>query len=316
MWLLLAAGAAVCFGVRGILYQWTSKQPADRNLLLLGVYLCGAAVALMAALASGQSWTSGAWMGLAMGAFSFVSNASMHKGFSIGKASLVAILTGLPPVVVVTGALVLWGEKLSLEQGISFAVILSGVLLLRYSGGLSKDDLQGAGWGLLALVAFALTDLSGKQATLWQGETFPTLVYMYGAGSLLFGASVLRGMLRLRRGKLEVAAAAALGAGAPSGKGTDEGDTERIGAAAASGWSVRRTLSVGVAVGLTNICGMMLLLPAFRLGVTGLVSIIVSLNVLIILGYARVFLRERFTVRETAGMALALVGLMALRYFG
>lgn len=111
MWFVFAAASAVCFGLRGILYQWTSQRPIDRNLLLLGVYLSGSIIAFTANLIVGQPGSLGAWVGVLMGLFSFISNASMYRGFAVGKASLVAMFTGLPPVVVVIAAYLIWGKS-------------------------------------------------------------------------------------------------------------------------------------------------------------------------------------------------------------
>lgn len=314
MWLAYAAGAACCFGLRGILYQWTSKQPADRNVLLFGVYLCGALLAFLLNGGFGQAWTAGAWAGVLMGVFSFISNSSMHKGFAVGKASIVALLSGLPPLVVVILAYGLWGEKLSWGQGLAFAVILGGGLLIKSSGGLSLQDMKGAQWGLLAMFTFALTDLSSKQATLWGGETLPTVAVMYVTGSLLFGISAWRATLRSKRlaavheaARTETAAAAAAEA---NGNGLDGNAAEVI------RWSSFKTLLVGMGVGVTNISGMVLIMPAMKLGVTGLVSVIIAMNVLLILLYARVVLKERFKPLEVAGMILAFGGVLVLRLLG
>lgn len=308
MWLLLAASAAVCFGLRGILYQWTSRQPADRNILLFGVYACGAVVALLLNLAWGQPWTAGAAVGTAMGLFSFVSNSAMHKGFAVGKASLVALLVGLPPLIVVLAALALWNEHLSMGQSLAFVVILSGGLLVKTAGGLSLRNMEGAQWGLLAMVTFAFTDLSSKQTTLSGGETLPTLAMMYVTGSLLFGAAA--GIARMRRQR---AAAAVSAGGGEAAKAREE-------TAAASGsrtaWSVRKTIVVGMVVGLSNISGMILMMPAMKMGVTGLVSAIIALNALIIMLYAWTVLRERVKPLELAGMILAFAGVLALRMLG
>jgi drug/metabolite transporter (DMT)-like permease len=321
MWLAYAAGAACCFGLRGILYQWTSKQPADRNVLLFGVYFCGAVLALLLNAGIGQAWTSGAAMGIAMGLFSFISNSAMHKGFSVGKASIVALLSGLPPLVVVLAAYVIWGEKLSWEQGFAFAVIMCGGLLIKSSGGLSLQDMKGAQWGLLAMITFALTDLSSKQATMWDGETLPTVAVMYLTGSLLFGATAWRSVSAGRKQVWEITAAQRETAASESAEvisrlPSEAPDVPASLSAPAAGWSLRKTVLVGMAVGLTNISGMILIMPAFKLGVTGLVSVIIALNVLLILLYARFFLKERFKPLELAGMALAFGGVIVLRLFG
>ncbi len=307
MWLLLAASAAVCFGLRGILYQWTSRQPADRNMLLFGVYACGAVVALALNLFWGQPWTAGAAVGIAMGLFSFVSNSAMHKGFAVGKASLVALLVGLPPLIVVLAAMVLWKEHLSVGQTLCFVVILGGGLLVKSAGGLSLRNMEGAQWGLLAMVTFAFTDLSSKQAALSGGETLPTLVLMYVTGSLLFAVSA--GVDRKRQ-----LAAEARG-------GADAAIARKETAAASEGmqpprWSLGKTVGIGMAVGISNISGMILMMPAMKMGITGLVSAIVALNALIIMLYAWIILRERVKPLELAGMILAFAGVLALRLLG
>lgn len=307
MWLVLAASAAVCFGLRGILYQWTSRQPADRNVLLFGVYVCGAVAALILNLFWGQPWTAGAAVGIAMGLFSFVSNSAMHKGFAVGKASLVALLVGLPPLIVVLAAMVLWDEHLSVGQTLCFAVILGGGLLVKSAGGLSLRNMEGAQWGLLAMVTFAFTDLSSKQAALSGGETLPTLVLMYVTGSLLFAVSA--GMERKRQ------------LAAEARRGADDALARQETAAAAEGghiprWSLGKTVGIGMAVGVSNISGMILMMPAMKMGITGLVSAIIALNALIIMLYAWIILRERVKPLELAGMILAFAGVLALRLLG
>lgn len=293
MWLILAAASAVCFGLRGILYQWTSQKPLDRNLMLFGVYLCGMVVAILANIVTRQVWTWGAFMGVSMGFFSYVSNAAMYKGFAVGKASLVAIFTGLPPVVVVATAYLLWGEKLNWGQMAAFVIILGGIVIIRYSNELSLSNLKGVQWAILAMFGFAVTDLSSKQSMLWHGEIFPTLTVMYTTGALLFLAS-----WRKKRSGRDI-----------TGLMPEIKPAEKR-------WSRRRTFLWGMVVGLTNISGMILILPAFKLGVTGLVSAIIATNVLLILFYARIFLKERFSGLQFAGMISAISGIILLRLLG
>src|SRR3954452_13154627 len=112
MWLTYSVFAAISFGLRGILYHWTSQKPLSRNLLLCGTFTMGAIINGVCALIISSNWTMAALIGVLMGLFSFGANASMFKGFAVGKASLVAILTALPSVIVVIAAFGLWGERL------------------------------------------------------------------------------------------------------------------------------------------------------------------------------------------------------------
>lgn len=316
MWLAYASLAAVCFGFRGILYQWTSQKPIERNLMLLGVYVSGAFVSFAAALALGQSWSPAVWTGLVMGAFSFVSNASMYKGFSVGKASLVAVFTALTPVVVAAVSYFRWGETLNIWQAAAFLVIVAGIVIIRYSNDLSWRNLQGVQWALLAMVTFGITDLASKQAMLRQADKLPTLFVMYATGSILFFA--LWSLGRLRKGApgagvgKEVAVATVSGAAAAIAR-TDAGGRGPKAEAAAAAWSIRKTIGWGAFVGLTNISGMVFILPAFQHGITGLVSAVVATNVLLILLYARVFLKERWSFQELIGILCALAGVLGLR---
>lgn len=93
----------------------------------------GALISGVCAILFQQAWTVSALIGVQMGLFSFGANASMFKGFAVGKASLVAILTGLPSVVVVFVAYLIWDERLNIMQFLAFVIIVIGILVVRYS---------------------------------------------------------------------------------------------------------------------------------------------------------------------------------------
>ncbi|GGG62137.1 hypothetical protein GCM10010918_14750 [Paenibacillus radicis (ex Gao et al. 2016)] len=280
----------------------------------------------MCAVVTEQQWTTSALIGLQMGLFSFGANASMFKGFAVGKASLVAILTALPSVVVAIVAYILWEEKLNGMQFLAFAVIITGILLVRYSNDLSWSNLQGAQWGLLAMLLFAGNDLSGKWSTMMEAQMFPTLVCMFAMGSLCFGLWWLKDL----RGE-RLAAEKAVEIGAANEAGTIRGNggaKARIASAAVSsageeaaalsraGWGGKRTFSTGLGIGITNAVGMMLIITAFDHGKAGLVSAVTALNVLIVLLYTRFVVKEKFTKLETIGIATAFAGILLMRLFG
>jgi|GEM_PF-160455 len=333
MWLTLSVLAALSFGTRGILYHWTSQKPINRNLLLFGAFTMGFIINLFCALLLSSNWTMAALIGMMMGLLSFGANGAMFKGFAVGKASLIAILTALPSVIVVVIAYFLWGEKLNSAQLAAFIIIVAGILLVRYSNDLSLKNLKGAQWGLIALMLFAFNDLSGKWSTLAEAELFPTMVFMFGTGASCFLIWWLRDLRQERHQRQEVLGEAlaiihgqngagtgtGLGAGTGVNAGTGAEATQNVPHAASleatGSWSNKKTFLVGMGVGITNAVGMMFIVSAFDIGVTGLVSAVTSLNVLIVLLYTRFVVKEKFTRTEVAGIVLALIGIILMRLF-
>ncbi|WP_462410574.1 EamA family transporter [Neobacillus sp. Marseille-QA0830] len=296
MWFVFAVAAAVCFGLRGILYHWTSQRPIDRNLLLMGVYLSGTIITVGVNLFVQQPWSMGALMGVLMGMFSFIANASMYKGYAVGKASIVALFTGLPPLVVMTVAYILWQEGLTPWQFAAFFIVLIGLLLIKYSQDLRLGQLKGVQWGLLTMFFFGFTDVSVKQATLFGASALPALTLMFATGSLMFGTSWALVKSHENKVRKEVAAA-----------------SELVNRQVATGWTMGKTVGWGMAVGITNALGMLLIFPAYRDGITGIVSAIVASNVALVLLYARFYLKEDWTKREALGLLMAFFGIILLR---
>lgn len=296
MWLVYAVLSSVAFGLRGILYHWTSQKPINRNLMLFGVFSTGTIISLLISVILQQQWTIYNLVGIFMGLFSFLANGSMYKGFSVGKASLVALLTGLPPVVVVVLAYIRWGETLTLWQLAAFVIIILGILIIRYSSDLSLKQLQGVQWGLLTMVFFAMNDLSSKQAMLLNASIFPTLFMMFITASICFGSLWLIGKYRASKNTKQDIHVSKLIKEQP--------------------WKESKIFLWGMLVGVTNASGMFLILPAFKLGVTGLVSAVVAMNVLFILLYSSIFLKEIFSPREFIGICLALAGVILLSLLG
>ncbi|MFQ3229652.1 DMT family transporter [Reinekea sp.] len=287
-WILYALLAALFFGLRGVLYQWTSQKTMNRNLMLCGVFFMGFLVSIVFILfqkTSLNASTGHILVGGSMGVLSFMANAALYKGYAVGKASLVSVLAGLPPLIVVILAFLLWNETLTAIQIWSFVIIFVGIYLIRYSNDLSLKDLKGAQWGLLAALFFGLNDIMGKQSTRVESDMFITLVLMFGVGSLLF----FLGWLTNRGSR-------------------NQGNSEMS-------WSTARTFNVGMLVGLTNVGGMVGILTAFETGPTGMVSAIAALNLLVVLFYTRFFLKVPFRLLELIGIGFALGGLLLLRLF-
>ncbi len=287
MWIVFALLATVFFGMRGIMYQWTSQKRINRNLLLFGVFFIGFIISLSGAMLLNHQWYGWAdvAVGLSLGFGSFAANAFLYKGFSVGKASLISILSGLTPLFVLIFAFLLWQETLTALQLVGFFIIFGGLYIIRYSNDISLTNLQGVQWGLLAALFFSFNDLLSKQSTLLEADTFATLTSMFGFGSFLFAMSWLA------KGNSSV---------------DDENDVRPK-------WSGVKTFSCGLMIGLTNVAGMVAIISAFAIGNTGLVSAISGMNILIILLYSRIILKESFTRQELLGLTTAFVGVIVLR---
>ncbi len=288
MWIIYALLAAVFFGVRGIMYQWTSQKNINRNLMLFGVFFIGFITSGIAMILLAQQWYgwSDIAVGLALGLGSFAANAFLHKGFSVGKASLISILSGLPPLFVVLLAFLFWNETLTTFQLVGFVIIFAGLYTIRYSNDISFQNLQGAQWGLLAALFFAFNDLLGKQSTRLEADIFATLTLMFGFGSLLFALSWLKN----RQVKVQKL------------------NDSRV------QWSGTKTFSFGLLIGFSNMAGMVAILSAFAIGTTGLVSAISSMNILIILLYSHFVLKESFSRQEILGITASVGGILILRF--
>ncbi len=292
MWFIFAVAAAACFGLRGILYHWTSQRPIDRNLLLLGVYLSGTLISVVVNLFIQQPWSKGVWLGLVMGLFSFIANASMYKGYAVGKASIVALFTGLPPLVVVIVAYLLWGEALTSWQLTAFFIVLLGLLLVRYSQDLKFNQLKGIQWAVLTMFFFGFTDVTIKQATVADAAMLPVLTVMFATGSLLFGAMWFIKYMKDR-----------------ASNSTVEKEKLHNGPS----WTLKRTFGWGMIVGISNVAGMILVFPAFDGGITGIVSAIIAMNVVFVILYVRFYLKEHLSKREVIGLLTAFIGILVLR---
>jgi len=305
MWFVFSLLAALVFGLRGICYHWTSKLNVNRNLLLCGVFASGAIVNITLAVIFQVSWSTACLIGIQMGLFSFIANASMYKGFATGKASVVAIITALPAVFVVVFAYIFWGEKLHYMQLIAFIILVAGILFVRYSSDITLKNLQGAQWAVLAMIFFACNDLSGKWSTVLQAETYPTLVLMFLTGTICFGSWWLIDLLRDRRKQAAVLASAPHALREVAVSAVNQGALLGVG----------RTFVIGLAVGLTNTVGMVFILNGFALGKAGLVSAIVALNVVLILAYTKIIVKESLTKTELIGIVFAIAGILMIHLF-
>ncbi|WP_145146174.1 DMT family transporter [Paenibacillus xylanexedens] len=294
MWFVAAIGAAFFFGLRGILYQWTSQRSIDRNLLFIGIYISSTILVLILNSILNQPWSKGIWFGLLMGIFSFLANTFSHKGYAVGRASVIAFFSSLTPVLVVLFAALLWGEALTPSQLTGFSIITLSLIIVRY-----RKDTQGGnkyrGWqfGFLSIIFYSFTDLSSKQSLLEEASILPVLTTMFATSTVLFSGAYF-----IKKSSLDSLEQ-------ESSPKPIQNDTY---------WTNFNILLLGTGIGLVNVLAMILKLVAFDSGVTGVVSSIIGLSIVVILLYARVHLKEAMTRTEISGVVIALIGVIVLKW--
>jgi drug/metabolite transporter (DMT)-like permease len=210
----------------------------------------------------------------------------MLRGFAVGKASLIALMSGLPSLVVVSLSYVIWDERLNGVQVAAFVLIVAGIVTIRYTRDLRSGSMKGFGWGLLTLVLFGLHDISGQFSMKADAPQMWSLFMLFVTAAVFVG---VMGVIQKMRARGVASEAAVPGQ-----------------------WSVVRTFATGMMIGLFHMGGTFFLMRAFDIGMTGLVTAVVSMNVVLIIAYAGVFLKERFALKEWIGMLAALVGVVVL----
>ncbi|MNR31457.1 EamA-like transporter family protein [compost metagenome] len=141
----------------------------------------------------------------------------------------------------------------------------------------------------MALFLFAFNDLSSKWTTIVHASLFPTLLFMFATGTICFAIWWWRDKKK-------------------------HSTQKTVGTT--SSWTERKTFFFGMIVGITNVMGMILIIHGFAHGITGLVSAVVALNVLIVLLYTRFILKDRFSKLEQSGLAIAMIGILMMKLVG
>lgn len=296
MWFTFAIGAAFFFGLRGIFYQWSSHLAIDRNLLFASVYVSSTILSIVINIYMQQSWNQMAWIGILMGIFSFIANTALYKGYAIGRASVIAFFSGLTPIFVVLIASLLWKETLSMIQLIGFSIIILSLFIMKYNKDVQQGHYKGWQWGLLAILFYSFTDLASKQALLYGAYIMPTLTSMFITCSILFSISYI--ISNIKKDKI-----------------INDTVIKQVTSSSQNSWTIHKIFLLGIGMGLINITAMILKLAAFHTGITGVVSAIIALSIIIVMIYARLYLKESINRAEVYGLILALIGIVIIKGF-
>ncbi|RJE88985.1 DMT family transporter [Paenibacillus sp. 1011MAR3C5] len=136
MWLAIAIGSAILFGLAGWWMKVSQMRGGSTRMLLLALYTAGTAgfgihaaiEGSIASLTDIRVWAAG----LVIGAGSAWGNALFMKALEHGPASLTSPLTNLNIVLVVALATLWYHEPLSLPQGLGVALLMLSVMLIAY----------------------------------------------------------------------------------------------------------------------------------------------------------------------------------------
>lgn len=290
MWLVFAALSSLHFAMRGILFQVYSRKPADRNVILIGMFFAGTIVSLICSLINPSPWNTYSLLGIVMGVLSFVGNSAMYKAYAVGKASYIALLISITPVVVTFLAYLFWQEVLTDFQLFALIILMGGIVLVRVSGDFTLHDHSGTGWAIVTIFAFAFVDLLSKQTMRYEAPVFHVALFMFSSGMWCF--LINYGLVFLRK----------------------KTNAHWIGTHPSGRWSIVRCLCAGFTVGMAAAGGLIFSLPAMKLGHTGLVSAVINAQIILIVLYAAIFRRERVKLLEYVGIAIVLAGIVTLVY--
>lgn len=293
MWLVIAVGSAVLFGLAGWWMKASQMNGGDNTTLLLGLYASGTAgFAVHASLAG--SWPAlGDWRiwlaGAIIGAGSAWGNAVFMKALAYGPASLTSPLTNLNIAAVVAMSVLLYDEPLGLAEAAGIALLFAAVILIsiRRHEPLTIREKRWFAYVALAIVLFSFRN-GGLKVTgeLGLADT-PILLVGYALSLLWFAAA---GMIRQRRLRNETSAERGL-----------------------NGGSLRTGMRYGLLAGLFSYAGLQLYAVALQTGKANLAAPIFATNSLVVAAGAIIVYRERLTRTQWLAFACMIAGLAVIR---
>ncbi|MUT64346.1 EamA family transporter [Paenibacillus sp. NEAU-GSW1] len=192
MWLILAIGSALLFGLAGWWMKVSQMRGGLTSVMLFGLYVSGTAgfgihsaiENQLSLLADCRIWLSG----LIIGAGSAFGNAIFMKALDHGPASLTSPLTNANIVLVVMLGTFVYGEPLGWSEATGIALLLLAVVLIAMKGTGSNSSIDKQ-WYLYIVAAILLFTFrnGGLKVTEEIGlPSAPILFVGYGFSLLWF----------------------------------------------------------------------------------------------------------------------------------
>jgi Predicted membrane protein len=136
MWLAIAVGSALLFGLAGWWMKVSQMRRRHVSVMLFGLYASGTAGFGIHATVEGsihQLNDYRIWLaGIIIGAGSALGNALFMKALDYGPAALTSPLTNMNIVLVIALGTLYYGETLQWTEAIGIALLLAAVVMISY----------------------------------------------------------------------------------------------------------------------------------------------------------------------------------------
>jgi len=280
MWLVIAIGSAVLFGLAGWWMKVSQMRGGSTRMLLFALYTAGTAgfgihaavEGSIGAIADLRVWAAG----IVIGAGSAWGNALFMKALEHGPASLTSPLTNLNIVLVVAMATLWYHEPLSLPQGTGVVLLLLSVMLIAYK---RKEPLtiKEKRWFLLVGLAILMFTLRNGGLKVTDELGLPSAPVLFIAYALSIAWFLI-----------------------PSSE-TVTPASKRIG------------FRLGLAAGLFSYGGLQLYAIAISTGQANLAAPIFATNSLVVAVGSILLYKERLTLQQWAAFLFMLAGLVVIK---
>ena len=278
MWLGIAIGSALLFGLAGWWMKVSQMRGGLTSVMLLGLYVSGTAGFGIHAVVEGtlnELTDYRVWLaGLIIGAGSALGNALFMKALDYGPASLTSPLTNMNIVLVIALGTLVYHEPLQLSETIGIVLLLLAVVLISYK---KQDFAIEKQWYLYvaAAIVFFTFRNGGLKITDELGlSSAPILFIGYGLSILWF---------------------------APPRQWRNKG---------ARAWT---GLKIGLLAGIFSYGGLQLYAYALATGPANLAAPIFATNSLVVAAGAILIYKEKLNLLQWIAFACMIAGLFIIR---
>lgn len=274
MWIAAALVTTLSFGTNNTLFKWSTSRGLSKVHIQFFFYFTAFMLTLVYGISTREFRLNlyALILGGLIGILNANGNIQMSKAFEKGPASLTSPLIGANAILPILGAALIFHENISLLQGIGIVVILGSAIAIQYSPGTGR----GAEYGpwifriLLAILSFGILGILMKTTSYLHINSFNTLVWMYGVGSVYLGVTSIR-------------------------------EKEN--------WQ-RSEANIGSLVGLVSVIGYSCYFYALQKGTASIIFPIVSLNCLVVILAGCWFFKEKLKRYQLVGIFSAIIGII------